>query len=326
MIGQHQPGANAYRSGPVLMTIEASHNGQRIDNFLLTALKGVPKSHIYRLLRKGQIRVNKGRIKPLYRLKTGDIVRIPPLKLPQPRDEQRPPSGLCARLQDAVLLEDDDLLILNKPAGIAVHGGSGIPFGVIETLRYLRPDCPELALVHRLDRQTSGCLLLAKQRPVLLQLHELLRSGSMTKHYDTLLKGRWQGGEQSVEINLQKNRQLSGERMVQVDKEGQHARSLFSPRQRFDHCSLMDVRIDTGRMHQIRVHAAHIGHPVAGDEKYGDFEFNRLMRLQGLKRMFLHARCVEFTLTDSGRRIAIEAPLDPDLQKVLDALVSKEAG
>ena len=326
MTEQYRSEAGEQRSGPVLTTIEASHDGQRIDNFLLTALKGVPKSHIYRLLRKGQVRVNKGRIKPLYRLKTGDIVRIPPLALPQPRDEQRPPTGLCERLQRSILLEDDDLLVINKPAGIAVHGGSGIPFGVIEVLRFLRTDCPELALVHRLDRQTSGCLLLAKRRPVLLQLHELLRSGMMTKHYDTLLMGRWQGGAQSIEMSVQKSRSSSGESRVHVDVEGQVALSLFSPRQCFDDCSLMDVRIDTGRMHQIRVHAAHVNHPVAGDDKYGDFEFNRQMRRHKLKRMFLHARHVEFTLPDSGRHIVIEAPLDPALQRVLDSLNGKVEG
>jgi 23S rRNA pseudouridine955/2504/2580 synthase len=308
------------------MTIDSSHDGQRIDNFLLAVLKGVPKSHIYRLLRKGQIRVNKGRIKPVYRLKSGDIVRIPPLHLPQAREEQRPPAGLCERLEHAVLFEDTELLVLNKPAGIAVHGGSGIPFGVIEILRFLRPDCPDLALVHRLDRNTSGCLLLAKQRTVLLQLHELLRNNGMSKHYTALLMGCWQGGAQAIDINVQKNRQLSGERMVQVDAEGQAARSLFSPQQNFSDCSLVDIRIDTGRMHQIRVHAAHLGHPVAGDDKYGDHDFNRLMRSRGLKRMFLHARRVEFTLPDRGRRFVIEAPMDDALQQVLVTLAAQWSG
>ena len=302
------------------MTIDSSHHGQRIDNFLLVVLKGVPKSHIYQLLRKGQIRVNKGRIKPLYRLKSGDIVRIPPLNRPQAGEPQRPPQGLCDRLQQAILFEDDELLVLNKPAGIAVHGGSGIAFGVIETMRYLRPDCPELTLAHRLDRYTSGCLLLAKKRTVLLQLHELLRHGGMSKHYDALLMGRWQGAGQAVDTNLQKNRQLSGERMVQVDDQGQEARSQFTPQQCFADCSLLDVRIDTGRMHQIRVHAAHLGHPVAGDDKYGNIEFNRLMRKRGLKRMFLHARSVDLTLPDSGRRPVIEAPLDDELRRVLAIL------
>jgi len=308
------------------MTIESGHDGQRIDNFLLATLKGVPKSHIYRLLRKGQIRVNKGRIKPVYRLKSGDIVRIPPLDRPDDDVARRPPQALCQRLLQAVLYEDPELLVLNKPAGIAVHGGSGIPFGAIETLRFLRPDCPDLALAHRLDRMTSGCLLLAKQRTVLLQLHELLRHGGMSKHYDALLMGRWQGGAaKTVDVNLQKYRQLSGERMVQVDEEGgQAARSLFSPRQVFTDCTWVDVRIDTGRMHQIRVHAAHLGHPVAGDEKYGDAQFNRGMRKRGLKRMFLHARSVDFILPDSGRRVLIEAPLDEELLRILASLTDPE--
>jgi len=310
--------------GPVLITINAAHEGQRIDNYLVTTLKGVPRSLIYRLLRKGQVRVNKGRIKPVYRLKSGDIVRIPPLARPTPTDAQHPPAELCRRLQAAILYEDDDLIALNKPSGIAVHGGSGISFGVIETLRYLRDDCPDLALVHRLDRNTSGCLLLTKNRAILLQLHELLRDGLIDKHYDALLAGRWQGGVRRVEKALQKNRQLSGERMVQIDDEGQRATSLFAPQRIYENCTLVDVRIDTGRMHQIRVHAAHLGHPVAGDDKYGDDAFNRMMKGFGLKRMFLHARVIEFTLPDSGRHVRIEAPLDERLQNVLDRLEQQE--
>jgi len=320
-----QKAENEPVEGPVLITINAAHEGQRIDNYLVTTLKGVPKSLIYRLLRKGQIRVNKGRIKPVYRLKHGDIVRIPPLARPTAAAAQHPPGQLCRRLQDAILYEDADLIALNKPSGIAVHGGSGITFGVIEALRYLRDDCPDLALVHRLDRMTSGCLLLAKNRAILLQLHELLRDGFVNKHYDALLAGQWRGGVRRVEKALQKNRQLSGERMVQVDDEGQAASSLFSPQRVYHNCTLVDVRIDTGRMHQIRVHAAHLGHPVAGDDKYGDDAFNRMMRSFGLKRMFLHARIVEFTLPDSGRHIRIEAPLDASLQSVLNRLEQQEA-
>jgi len=321
-----QNATNEAINGPVLITINAAHEGQRIDNYLVTTLKGVPRSLIYRLLRKGQVRVNKGRIKPVYRLKSGDIVRIPPLARPAPADAQRPPAELCRRLQDAILYEDADLIALNKPPGIAVHGGSGIRFGVIETLRFLRDDCPDLALVHRLDRNTSGCLLLTKRRPILLQLHELLRDGFINKHYDALVAGQWQGGSSRVDKALQKNRQLSGERMVQVDDEGQAASSLFSPQRVYHGCTLVDVRIDTGRMHQIRVHAAHLGHPVAGDDKYGDDAFNRTMRTFGLKRMFLHARVIEFTLPDSGRHIRIEAPLDVSLQNVLNRLEQQESG
>jgi len=312
-------------NGPLLVTINSAHEGQRIDNYLVGTLKGVPKSLIYRLLRKGQIRVNKGRIKPVYRLKNGDIVRIPPITRPTADDLQRPPDVLCRRLQDAILFEDDDLLVLNKPSGIAVHGGSGIAFGVIETLRCLRPDCAELALVHRLDRKTSGCLLLAKKRTTLLQLHELLRSGAMIKHYDALVAGRWKGGPLTVEKALQKNRQLSGERMVQANDEGQAASSLFTPRQVHPDCSLLDVRIDTGRMHQIRVHAAYLNHPIAGDDKYGDDDFNHRMRKYGLKRMFLHARVIEFTLPDSGKHIQLEAPLEAELVKVLNRLEQQES-
>jgi 23S rRNA pseudouridine955/2504/2580 synthase len=314
------------RNGPQLVTINAAHAGQRIDNYLVATLKGVPKSLIYRLLRKGQVRVNKGRIKPVYRLKSGDIVRIPPVARATPgHDSQRPPDALCQRLQQAIIYEDDTLLVLNKPSGIAVHGGSGIAFGVIETLRLLRPDNPELALVHRLDRQTSGCLLLAKRRDTLLQLHALLRQGSIDKHYDTLVAGRWRGGAHHVDKALQKQRQVSGERMVRVEAEGQAASSLFTPQRVYQQCTLLDVQIDTGRMHQIRVHAAYLGHPVAGDDKYGDASFNRLMRRFGLKRMFLHARRLEFTWPDSGRRIRVEAPLDTALAAVLKRLEQAEA-
>jgi 23S rRNA pseudouridine955/2504/2580 synthase len=273
------------------------------------------------LLRKGQVRVNKGRIKPVYRLKNGDIVRIPPLNRPSADDTLRPPDNLCRRLDStAILYEDDALIALNKPSGIAVHGGSGITFGVIEILRYLRPECAELALVHRLDRMTSGCLLLAKQRQVLLQLHDLLRQGRMKKQYTALVAGRWEGGSRQIDKALQKNRQLSGERMVQVDDDGQFATSQFTPRRIYATSSLMDVHIDTGRMHQIRVHAAYLNHPVAGDEKYGDAEFNVQMRQLGLKRQFLHASRIEFTMPDTGKRIAIEAPLDTTLLHVLARL------
>lgn len=308
------------RPGPQLVTIDSANNGQRIDNYLVAKLKGVPKSHIYRLLRKGQFRVNKGRIKPVYRLKTGDIVRIPPINRPSADALTQAPRHLCARLEQSILHEDEALIVLNKPAGIAVHGGSGIDFGVIEIMQQIRPNCTELALVHRLDRNTSGCLLLSKKRPVLLTLHQLLKEGGLLKHYYALLSGQWQGGAEHVEKSVQKNRQLSGERMVQINDEGQSASSLFTPQQVFADCSLVDIHIDTGRMHQIRVHAAHLGHPVAGDEKYGDADFNRLMRKRGLKRMFLHAHSLEFTLPDDGGHYSIEAPLDDRLRSTLDRL------
>ncbi len=308
------------RTGPQLVTIDSANDGQRIDNFLITTLKGVPRSHIYKLLRKGQFRVNKGRIKPVYRLKSGDIVRIPPITRPIAESLNQPPRYLNQQLEQTIILENEALIVLNKPAGIAVHGGSGIEFGVIEVMQHLRPTCKELALVHRLDRNTSGCLLLSKKRPALLALHNLLKEGGMQKHYYALLAGQWQGGAEQVDRAILKNRQLSGERMVQVDDQGQHASSLFTPQQVFTDCSLVDIRIDTGRMHQIRVHAAHLGHPVAGDEKYGDDDFNRLMRKNGLKRMFLHAHSLKFTLPDHGGHYAVEAPLDDSLRSTLERL------
>ena len=297
--------------------IDIGHEGQRIDNYLVTILKGVPKSRVYRLLRKGEVRVNKGRIKPGYRLKKGDIVRIPPLVMGIRQEQQCPSAKLSDLILGAILYEDEDMLILDKPSGIAVHGGSGIRVGVIETLRVLRPDIPDLELVHRLDRATSGCLMFAKNRRTLLRLHTLLRENAVDKRYLTLLKGRWHKGEQRIDIALSKNRLQSGERMVHQDDSGKMASSYFYPIKVSSEASLMAVKLMTGRMHQIRVHAAQIGHPVAGDDKYGDRDFNRQMRKSGLSRLFLHAHRIEFELDDKPRKITVQAPLAEDLRKCL---------
>ncbi|HLA74535.1 MAG TPA: 23S rRNA pseudouridine(955/2504/2580) synthase RluC [Gammaproteobacteria bacterium] len=300
--------------------IQDEYDGQRLDNFLVSRLKGVPKSHIYRIVRKGEVRVNKGRIKPDYRLQAGDSVRIPPLRLAEPADTAAPSDQTLARIQHSILYEDKGLLILNKPSGIAVHGGSGLSYGIIEALRALRPDAPFLELVHRLDRDTSGCLAIAKKRSVLRSLHELLRTGQVDKRYLALVKGRWRGKGRSVKLALSKNTLQSGERVVRVDAQGKAAESVFDPQNHYSEATLMAVKLLSGRTHQIRVHAAHSGHPLAGDDKYGDKEFNQAMRKLGLKRLFLHAHTLAFQLPETGQKINISAPLNPELQQFLTKL------
>lgn len=299
---------------------------QRIDNFLRRHLKGVPKTRIYRLLRRGEVRVNGGRVRPAYRLRVGDRVRIPPVLRSQPA-EHKPGEHLTAALADAVLYEDDALLALNKPAGVPVHGGTGISSGVIEALRTLRPDTKFLELVHRLDRETSGVLLIAKKRTRLRQLHAALREGRFSKRYEVLCAGRWSGGARRITEKLARNRLQSGERMV-VAGEGQHAETWFRPRMVYNAgscaASLMDAEPVTGRTHQIRVHAAEAGHPVAGDAKYGDRAFNRCMKTRGLTRMFLHAGTLGWPDEGGGMRF-VEAPLPPALRDVLENL-EKETG
>lgn len=300
--------------------ITAAHEGQRIDNYLFTQLKGVPKSHIYRILRKGEVRVNKARIKPDYRLQVDDSVRVPPLRYGDAREAVRPSAYVFELIRDSILYEDKDLLILNKPAGIAVHGGSGLSYGMIEALRALRSDAPFLELVHRLDRDTSGCLMIAKRRSMLRILHELLREGAIDKGYLTLVKGRWRDGERAITAALRKNVLASGERLVRVSEDGKLALSLFKPRTLYQDASLMHVKLMSGRTHQIRVHAAYSGHPIAGDEKYGDSEFNRRMRTIGLKRLFLHAHSTAFRIPEKDLKITVTAPLSKELLEFLDKL------
>ena len=299
--------------------ISAEEAGQRIDNFLHRYLKGVPKSRIYRLLRKGEVRVNKGRAKPEYRIQCGDQVRIPPLRMAASGDPG-PAVKEAGRLLDAVLYEDERLLGLNKPAGMAVHGGSGLSFGVIEALRALRPAAPYLELVHRLDRDTSGCLLIAKRRSELRTLHELLRNGLVEKRYLLLVQGEWLQGQHEVNAALKKNLLRGGERLVQIDPDGKEALTCFRLLEAYPGASLLEAELKTGRTHQIRVHAAHTGHPLAGDEKYGDSDFNRQMRALGLRRLFLHAHYVAFTDTERQRSVAVSAPMSADLRNVIQQL------
>lgn len=295
--------------------IDAERAEQRIDNFLLSILKGVPKSMIYRLLRTGQVRVNKGRVKPPYRLRAGDVIRIPPVRLMEKPAAVEPARGVLGRIERNILFEDDALIVLNKPSGIAVHGGSGISYGVIEAMRKLKPECRNLELVHRLDRETSGCLLIAKKRSALRGLHDALRQGRVKKFYMALCMGKWRGGARVIDAPLRKNTLSSGERLVRVSADGKEAATRFTPQQRFKAATLMEVELFSGRTHQIRVHASHSGHPLAGDDKYGDKAFNRLMHDYGLKRLFLHAHRLEFPWGDG--QLKVTAPLDESLEAVL---------
>jgi len=293
--------------------------GQRLDNFLLTQLKGVPKSHVYRLLRKGEVRVNKGRARPDYRLAWGDVVRLPPVRRPEAGAPTAGDRSAGLRLEDHIIHEDDRVIVLDKPSGIAVHGGSGLSRGVIEALRAARPDAPYLELVHRLDRETSGCLLIAKRRSTLRALHELLREGRVEKRYLALVKGRWELGQVRLDDRLRKSVR-GGERMVTVDESGKAATSIFRPVEIGAAASLLEVRIMTGRTHQIRVQAAEAGHPLAGDDRYGDRDYNRRMKGLGLNRLFLHAASIGWEDPKSGEWRLYSTPLPEELAEVVSRL------
>lgn len=307
-----------------MVTILPDEAGQRIDNYLLRELKGVPKSHVYRILRSGEVRVNSGRIDAAYRLAGGDVIRIPPVRVAaRPMaDRVRIPAGTT--LKPHVLFEDDAIIALAKPAGLAVHGGSGVSLGVIELLRREYSQLKFLELVHRLDRETSGILLVAKKRSALGGLHAALRDGEMEKHYLALAAGQWRGGRRHVRVSLRKYLTEEGERRVSPDEEGQTAHSIFMPQQQFREAVLLDAEIRTGRTHQIRVHLAHEGHPILGDAKYGDFSRNREVAKAGLKRMFLHAHSLAFNHPLSGERVELRCPLPRDLADYLATLESQE--
>ncbi len=302
-----------------IVTIDAERQGQRIDNYLFGQLKGVPKSHVYRLLRSGQVRINGKRAKPESRLTDGDQVRIPPVRVAEPRDPGVAPTGMLDRIDGWVIFEDRGFLVINKPSGVATHGGSGISFGAIELLRQWRPD-QAMELVHRLDRDTSGVLVLAKKRSALTGLQELIREGRTDKRYFALLGGVMSRAKVDVNAPLAKNVMQGGERVVRVDPEGKPSRSVFRVVEKFANATLCEVELDTGRTHQIRVHAAHIGHPLLGDEKYGDPDANRVARQQGLKRLFLHAAKFSFELPTVADPYIFHAPLAPELTAFLDKL------
>lgn len=306
-------------------TIDSEDSGQRIDNFLLKTLKGVPKSHLYRLMRKGEIRVNKKRIKPIYKLCVEDIVRVAPLRVSEQADNVPTQLNIVANLEKQILFEDDRLIVINKPSGMAVHGGSGLSFGLIEALRALRPDARMLELVHRLDRDTSGCLVVAKKRSALRHLHEQLRNKEVKKYYHALVQGRWSSNVTKVTESLKKNDLKSGERVVVVDNvDGKESETRFKIIQYFSNATLVQAFPVTGRTHQIRVHCQVKGHSIACDAKYGNDDFDTDMRSKGLKRLFLHAASIEFTHPSTEQRIKIEAPLESSLQKLLKKLTKSE--
>lgn len=303
-----------------MVRVDAEHAGQRLDNFLAAHFRKVPKARLYRSVRTGEVRVNKGRVRPDHRLCEGDLVRLPPLNMPRPVEAVAPSELLSRRLLDSVLFEDDHLLVLDKPSGLAVHGGSGRSLGLIEAMRAIRPDARMLELVHRLDRETSGCLILAKRRQALVALHGALREGRVDKRYRALLKGRWRGGGRRVDHALQRVSGRTGERMVRPDAHGQQASTAFTPLSVNEHASYMEARPHTGRTHQIRVHAGALNMPLAGDPRYGDHDFNAWMRARGLQRLFLHASSLRFQHPVNGQPVRVLAPLPQPLAEVLVAL------
>ena len=311
------------------ITIHADREGQRLDNFLLFTLKGAPKSLIYRIIRKGEVRVNKGRAKPEQKLLSGDVVRIPPVRLAEKAPKPKPSEGLIRELTSRILIDRPELLIVDKPAGLAVHGGSGISLGLIESLRQLYPEYRSLELVHRLDRETSGCVIVAKKRSALRYLQQLFREegkqeGQISKSYSVLVQGAWPQEQRVVDAPLLKNELQSGERMVKVHPDGKVSRTRFVVERYYDHATLLCATPITGRTHQIRVHAQYRGCPVVADEKYGASAFNKKMRELGFKRLFLHAARLSFRLP-SGEEVIAEAPLPEDLSRPLERLSSNES-
>ena len=318
------------------LKIDEAHTGQRLDNFLAAILKGVPKSHLYRIVRSGEVRVNKGRVDVAYRLVDGDMVRVPPIRtaniaMPSTGEPFEANMAVKVRQSLSILFEDDALLAIDKPAGLAVHGGSGVSFGVIEALRARRPDAKYLELVHRLDRETSGVLLVAKKRSALTGLHAMLRGDTdtrMEKNYHALVKGDWPDEKRHVRVKLAKRVTASGEKRVSVDEEdGQDAHTIFTRVERLGMATLLNCDIRTGRTHQIRVHLTHLGFPIIGDDKYGDFALNKIAQTTkngGLKRMFLHARLVRFAHPLTGELLTIESPQPPDLVRYLAFLRSRQ--
>lgn len=304
------------------MTIDADQAGQRVDNFLMARLRGVPKSRVYNILRKGEVRVNKGRVKPDYRLAAGDQVRVPPVRVTRSAPAPKPSDQLVRQLEAAVVYEDDGLLVLNKPPGLAVHGGSGVSLGLIEVLRQMRPEARFLELIHRLDRDTSGCLMVAKKRSMLRYMQGALRDKSasgVTKIYHALVLGRWSERKTKVDAPLMRL-EINGDRVVKVHPEGKPSLTRFRVLERFDGATLVEAHLITGRTHQIRVHAQSAGHSLVGDEKYGDDQANKRWRPWGVKRLFLHAAALGFYLPGAREMTRVSAPLPDDLARPLEQL------
>jgi 23S rRNA pseudouridine955/2504/2580 synthase len=304
------------------LEIDESGATQRIDNFLFKHLKGVPKSHVYRILRGGEVRVNKKRIDQTYRLKPGDLLRVPPIRV---AERQEIVQAHIPAVEFPVIYEDDALVAVNKPAGVAVHGGSGVSFGVIEQMRNARPQAKFLELVHRLDRETSGVLLLAKKRSALTAMHGIMREGNSDKRYLTLVLGQWKNARQHVKLPLHKFDTSRGEKRVMVKEDGQASHTVFALQKSWQEYSLLEAQLKTGRTHQIRVHLAHLGFPIAGDDKYGDFARNKALLKQGLKRMFLHAYSIAFAHPLTGVAMRLVAPLPKELESIV-AKLDKGAG
>lgn len=303
--------------------VDEDQAGQRLDNFLMARLKGVPKSKIYNIIRKGEVRVNKGRSKPDYKIVTGDEIRIPPVRVSEKEPTAKPSNVMITLLDNSILFENDGLLVINKPPGLAVHGGSGVSLGLIETLRQMRPDARYLELIHRLDRDTSGCIMIAKKRSMLRHLQAALREKSasgITKVYHALVIGQWPQACRRVDAPLLKVEVKDDERIVRVHPDGKPSLTEFKVLQTFSNCSLVEARPITGRTHQIRVHAKHMGHGLVGDEKYGDDDLNKDMRNYGVKRLFLHAAELGFYLPNSTEKTIVKAPLAKDLAAVIQKL------
>jgi 23S rRNA pseudouridine955/2504/2580 synthase len=305
-------GKSAHSTAPAVRWIEVTEDdaGQRIDNYLLARLKGVPKSRIYRILRSGEVRINSKRVGPEQKVLAGDRIRIPPVRVAE-RDED----VAAPHFRMPILFEDEALIAIDKPSGLAVHGGSGVAHGVIESLRSMRPQARFLELVHRLDRDTSGVLLIAKKRSALTVLHEMMRERAMDKRYLAGVSGRFRNERQRVRVSLTKRVNSAGEKRVSVSEDGQEAETVLRLVERGPEFSLLEAELLTGRTHQIRVHLAHLGHPVLGDDKYGDFELNKRLRKEGLKRMFLHAAKLSFAHPVTGEPLELSSPLPADLEK-----------
>jgi 23S rRNA pseudouridine955/2504/2580 synthase len=318
--GAESPRPHTPKSPVTLRTVTDEEAGQRIDNFLMRHFKTVPRSRVYRLLRKGEVRVNRKRVDAEYRILAGDEVRLPPVRIEASAEPGRPSNSLLELIERSVIFQDKHLLVIDKPAGVAVHGGSGMSYGIIEALRVSRPR-ETLELVHRLDRDTSGCLCVARDRATLVSLHALIRNSGMHKTYLALVAGNWQLGTKRVDAPLATDNRRHGERHVRVAAAGKDSVSVFKPVQFFGSlATLMEVDIPTGRTHQIRVHASFAGHPLLGDDKYGDRERNAQLKRHGLKRTFLHAQSVAFEWPGSGVPFHVSAPLPPELAAVLDAI------
>ncbi len=304
-----------------MVTVTEAEAGQRLDNFLCTRLKGVPKSHIYKIVRSGEVRINKGRAKASSRIEEGDLVRIPPVRQREKSEsDNNVPDRVLQELRRSVIFEDDALIIINKPSGMAVHGGSGVSLGLIEVARKVWPKESKLELVHRLDRETSGCLILARSRTALLAMQKQLQDHHMTKEYTAFCTGKWPSHLRTVDAPLVRNQLKSGERMVRVSEEGKQAETQFRILQHYDCGSLLRIGLISGRTHQIRVHTQLAGHPLAGDTKYGDAEANKNFKKRGLKRLFLHSGYLKFRHPISHEWMEIEAPLAPELQNFLNSL------